>query len=109
MTPGPIDLKIVADRLAIVASCLEALRRLPTASLDDFRADWRNAAAADSLLRRAIEALFDAARHILAKARASDSARSNTAKSPGSREKRVLSRMLCCNRGSCRSPASGTA
>lgn len=67
MTPGPIDLKIVADRLAIVASCLEALRRLPTASLDDFRGDWRNAAAADSLLRRAIEALFDAARHILAK------------------------------------------
>ena len=68
MTQGRIDLKIVEDRLQILASCLESLRLLPVASLEDFRADWRNAAAADSLLRRAIEALFDAARHILAKA-----------------------------------------
>jgi uncharacterized protein YutE (UPF0331/DUF86 family) len=67
MTPGPVDLKIVGDRLGVVASCLDGLRRLPTSSLDEFRKDWRNAAAADSLLRRAIEALFDAARHLLAK------------------------------------------
>ena len=68
MTKGAIDLKVVGDRLAIVASCLASLRLLPSDRPQDFRADWRNAAAADSLLRRAIEALFDAARHVLAKA-----------------------------------------
>ena len=68
MTQGRIDLKIVADRLEIVTTCVEALRRLPSGSFQAFEADWRNAAAADSLLRRAIEGLFDAARHVLAKA-----------------------------------------
>ena len=68
MTQGRVDLKIVADRLAIVTTCIAALRRLPIESFEAFGADWRNAAAADSLLRRAIEALFDAARHVLAKA-----------------------------------------
>ena len=68
MTHGRIDLKIVADRLAIVSFCVTAMRRLPASHLEEFEADWRNAAAADSLLRRAIEALFDTARHVLAKA-----------------------------------------
>jgi uncharacterized protein YutE (UPF0331/DUF86 family) len=68
MTHGRIDLKIVADRLTIVSFCVTAMRRLPSSRLDEFEADWRNAAAADSLLRRAIEALFDTARHVLAKA-----------------------------------------
>jgi len=68
MSPGPIDLKIVEDRLAIVAACLRDLRSLPTSSLAEFRADWRNTAAADAHLRRAIEALFDTARHILSRA-----------------------------------------
>lgn len=67
MTPGPVNLKVVADRLDIVAACLTALRRLPAGSPEEFGADWRNAAAADSALRRAIEALFDTARHLLAR------------------------------------------
>jgi uncharacterized protein YutE (UPF0331/DUF86 family) len=67
MTPTGVDLKVVHDRLAIVAACLADLRRLPLSALADFRADWRNPAAADSLLRRAIEALFDAVRHLLGK------------------------------------------
>lgn len=67
MTPGPVNLKVVADRLDIVAECLVALRRLPAGSPEEFSADWRNAAAADSTLRRAIEALFDTARHLLAR------------------------------------------
>jgi uncharacterized protein YutE (UPF0331/DUF86 family) len=67
VTPGAIDLKIVDDRLAIVAACLADLRSLPAGSLADFAGDRRNPAAAESLLRRAIEALFDVARHLLAK------------------------------------------
>jgi uncharacterized protein YutE (UPF0331/DUF86 family) len=68
MTPGHIDLKIVADRLALVAGCLTDLRALPQSSLDEFLADRRNAFAAEALLRRALEALFDTARHMLAAA-----------------------------------------
>jgi uncharacterized protein YutE (UPF0331/DUF86 family) len=68
MTPGPVDLKIVADRLDILGSCVRDLKKLPDTSLEDFVADWRNAAAAESLLRRAAEALFDALRHLLARA-----------------------------------------
>jgi len=67
MTPTGVDLKVVHDRLAIVAACVADLRRLPLSALQEFRADWRNPAAADSLLRRAIEALFDAVRHLLGK------------------------------------------
>jgi len=68
VTRGPINLKIVADRLDLVTACLADLRRLPTGSLEEFRSDWRNPAAAESELRRAIEAILDVARHLLARA-----------------------------------------
>ena len=61
MTPGAINLKVVADRLGTVAECVAALRRLPAGDSEEFHGDWRNAAAADSALRRAIEARFDTA------------------------------------------------
>mgnify|MGYP003541630387 CR=1 FL=1 len=67
MTPGRIDIKIVEDRLGIARDCLAALRRLPRTSLEAFLADERTPDAAESRLRRAIEALFDTARHILSK------------------------------------------
>lgn len=67
MTKGRVDLKVVRDRLEIVGRCLDDLRAIPQSSLEEFAADRRNAAAADSLLRRAIEGLFDTARHLLAK------------------------------------------
>ncbi len=67
MTQGRIDPKIVSDRLALIRECLADLRALPATSLTEFVADRRNAHAADSLLRRSIEALFDTARHMLAK------------------------------------------
>lgn len=67
MTRGAIDLKIVRDRLEIVSVCIADLRALSRASIEEFLLDRRNPAAADSLLRRAIEAIFDTARHILAK------------------------------------------
>jgi uncharacterized protein YutE (UPF0331/DUF86 family) len=67
VTPGKIDLKVVEDRLGIVRDSVAALGRLPRATLEEFLSDERTAAAAESHLRRAIEALFDTARHLLSK------------------------------------------
>lgn len=67
MTPGPVDLKIVRERLQLMDQSLHDLRSLPQASLDEFTADRRNVLAADAALRRGLEALFDVARHLLAK------------------------------------------
>lgn len=67
MTPSPVDLKIVNDRLDIVRTALSELRGLPHTTLELFTSDRRNVWSADALLRRAIEALFDTARHLLAK------------------------------------------
>jgi uncharacterized protein YutE (UPF0331/DUF86 family) len=67
VTRGRVDLKVVADRMEIAASCLREIRALPAATLADFLADPRNPAAAESFLRRSLEALLDAARHLLAK------------------------------------------
>jgi uncharacterized protein YutE (UPF0331/DUF86 family) len=67
MTPGKINLKVVGDGLEIVATCLDELRTLPQSSLDEFLSDRRNPPAAESLVRRAIQALFDVLRHLLAK------------------------------------------
>jgi uncharacterized protein YutE (UPF0331/DUF86 family) len=62
MTRSAIDLKIISDRLEMVRSALAELRGLPQSSLEQFTADRRNIWSSDALLRRAIEALFDAAR-----------------------------------------------
>ena len=46
---------------------LDGIRGLPTESPEAFAADPRTAAAAESYLRRALEALLDLGRHVLAK------------------------------------------
>lgn len=46
---------------------LSALKSLPLENYDGFCADSRNVAAAESYLRRSLEALLDLGRHILAK------------------------------------------
>jgi uncharacterized protein YutE (UPF0331/DUF86 family) len=68
MTEGAVDLKIVTERLDITLAAIRELRTLPAADLTTFTGDRRNIWAADALLRRAVEALFDTARHLLAKA-----------------------------------------
>ncbi len=65
MTPGAVNLKVVEDRLAIVLRYVTALRGLPASTLEEFLSDPRNPASAESFLRRAIQALFDATRHLL--------------------------------------------
>jgi len=46
---------------------IEAIRRLPLKTYNDFIEDSRTAAAAESYLRRALESVFDLGRHIMAK------------------------------------------
>lgn len=67
MTASAVRLKLVRERLAAAAEYVAALRALPQESETVFLADRRNPDSAESLLRRALEALFDVARHLLAK------------------------------------------
>jgi uncharacterized protein YutE (UPF0331/DUF86 family) len=67
MTPKIISKRIVADRLDTVDYLLGEIRALPLRDLKTFLADRRNIWAAESCLRRSLEALFDTGRHILAK------------------------------------------
>jgi uncharacterized protein YutE (UPF0331/DUF86 family) len=67
MTPSQLRAKIVAERVAWIRRMLAGLRALPLENLAAFGADPRNVAAAESQLRRALEALLDLGRHLLAK------------------------------------------
>ena len=67
MTPNRLRAKIIAERSAWISEMITRLRLLPLETLENFQTDRRNPAAAESYLRRALEALFDLGRHILAK------------------------------------------
>lgn len=67
MTPGRPSRRVVADRLAWVERMVAEIRSLPLADREAFFADRRNLWAAESCLRRALEALLDLGRYILAK------------------------------------------
>jgi len=58
---------VVIERAGWIRDMLEKMASLPLVSYEVFTADERNVAAAESYLRRALEALFDLARHIPAK------------------------------------------
>lgn len=68
MSPKAVDLKIVNQRLSYFLVLLGDLQRLPAGSFEEFSADWKNAPTAESLVRRAVEALLDTARHLLSRA-----------------------------------------
>jgi uncharacterized protein YutE (UPF0331/DUF86 family) len=67
MVPGKISKRVIADRLAWVDKMMNEIRVLPLDSKPTFMQDTRNIWAAESCLRRALEALFDMGRHIAAK------------------------------------------
>ena len=67
MLPGKISKRIVSDRLAWVDRMLHEIRALPLENKTVFMQESRNIWAAESCLRRALEALFDMGRHIAAK------------------------------------------
>jgi uncharacterized protein YutE (UPF0331/DUF86 family) len=67
MSPGRINRVVMADKTAAIRRMLDGIRTLPLRDLAAFTADPRMVAAGDSYLRRALEALLDLARHVLAK------------------------------------------
>jgi uncharacterized protein YutE (UPF0331/DUF86 family) len=60
-------LSVVTGKVDIVRRMLAGIATLPLASKAEFLADPRMVAAGESFLRRALEAIFDLGRHILAK------------------------------------------
>ena len=64
MTPGLLQSKIIVARASLIRQMLNDIGALPLSSLEAFQADPRNVAAAESYLRRALEALLDLGRHI---------------------------------------------
>lgn len=67
MSPGKLSERVIGDRLAWIDKMVAQIRVLPLASYEEFSANQRDVWAAESCLRRALEALFDLGRHILAK------------------------------------------
>ena len=67
MTPAQIDRKVVTQRAAWIREMMGALADLPLKNKRQFLKNRHNIAAAESYLRRSLEALFDIGRHILAK------------------------------------------
>jgi len=67
MTPGRIDERIVSQRARWIREALTAMRELPLGDSRAFLENRHYIAAAESYLRRSLEALFDVGRHILAK------------------------------------------
>jgi uncharacterized protein YutE (UPF0331/DUF86 family) len=67
MSPGDIDSKVVAQRAFWISQMMDSLKDLCLEEKAAFLADRHKIAAAESYLRRALEALFDIGRHILAK------------------------------------------
>jgi uncharacterized protein YutE (UPF0331/DUF86 family) len=67
MVPGLVSQKIVAAKLDVISEMLGSVESLPLASENEFTHDPHMVAAGESYLRRALEALLDLGRHILAK------------------------------------------
>jgi hypothetical protein len=67
MTPGSLSKRIILDRLTWVDRMVLDIQSLPLGDKQAFFEDTRNLWTAESCLRRALEALFDLGRHILAK------------------------------------------
>jgi uncharacterized protein YutE (UPF0331/DUF86 family) len=65
--PGPVSQRVILDRLEWVARMTAEIATLPLDDKAVFLGDDRNSYVAESCLRRALEALLDIGRHILAK------------------------------------------
>ena len=67
MSPGKLSRRVIGDRLAWIDKMVAEIRALPLGCYEEFSANRRDVWAAESCLRRALEAIFDLGRHILAK------------------------------------------
>ncbi|WP_297209644.1 MULTISPECIES: type VII toxin-antitoxin system HepT family RNase toxin [Thermodesulfovibrio] len=62
-----INRDLIRERLAMMISFNKEMKNLSKLEIDEFMANKLNSAAAESFLRRTLEAIFDIGRHILAK------------------------------------------
>jgi len=67
MSPEKISKRIILDRIAWIKNMVKEIQSLPLNNHVDFVSDNRNIWAAESCLRRGLEALLDIGRHIMAK------------------------------------------
>jgi uncharacterized protein YutE (UPF0331/DUF86 family) len=67
MTPSQLRYRVVVERISWVQEMVRSIRGLSLGTYEEFSGDSRNFAAAESYLRRGLEALLDLGRHILAK------------------------------------------
>lgn len=67
MSPGKVSKRIVLDRISRIDKMVNEIQFLHLGSYAEFISDKRNIWAAESCLRRGLEALLDIGRHILAK------------------------------------------
>ncbi len=67
MVPSKLRATIVLERLRWIHRMIADIHTLPLDSLDSFINDPHTPAAAESYLRRGLEALFDLGRHLLSK------------------------------------------
>ncbi len=68
VAPGKVSNRIVSERTSWINTMIQEIGHLPLEDFEIFSADKRNIWAAESCLRRALEALLDLGRHIIAKA-----------------------------------------
>jgi uncharacterized protein YutE (UPF0331/DUF86 family) len=67
MAPGRISNRVIVERMAWINKMSYEIGQLPLENYASFVGDKRNVWAAESCLRRTLEALMDLGRHILAK------------------------------------------
>ncbi|MEN8165136.1 MAG: hypothetical protein ABFS37_13480 [Acidobacteriota bacterium] len=63
----PINEKVVASKVETIRRMLTGIGTLPLATEEVFLEDFRMVSGGESMLRRALEALLDLGRHLLAK------------------------------------------
>lgn len=67
MSPSKVRAATVIQKLTLLDAMLAGIRGLPLSSPEAFASDPRDVAAAESYVRRALEALLDLGRHVLGK------------------------------------------
>jgi uncharacterized protein YutE (UPF0331/DUF86 family) len=67
MSPDKIREAVVAAKVELIHDMLAGIATLPLGTAEELAADPRMLAAGESFLRRALEALLDLGRHLLAK------------------------------------------
>jgi len=88
-----IDRLLVKQRLAIIENFYQELLQLKELPREHFL-QTRNSAAAESFLRRSLEAIFDIGRHILAKSGGIEMAMEYKSIARGLQEKNIVDKTL---------------